>query len=82
MVPRAQTRWFDALLPYKASEAIFSLVFPLFLLSVFQVNVGTLGLLTALVSLTFVPGSILWGYLSDRLHRRRLFLVWGCITFM
>jgi MFS family permease len=79
MLPQAKIRWFYALLPYKASEAIFSLAFPLFLLSVLQVNVGTLGLLTALVSLTSVPGSILWGYLSDRLHRRRIFLVWGCI---
>jgi MFS family permease len=79
MIPRAHIRWFYALLPYKASEAIFSLVFPLFLLSVFRVDLGTLGLLTALVSLTSVPGSILWGYLSDRLRRRRIFLVWGCI---
>lgn len=79
MLPRTKIRWFYALLPYRASEAIFSLAFPLFLLSVLQANVATVGLLTALVSLTSVPGSMLWGYLSDRLHKRRVFLVWGCI---
>ena len=79
MLPRTKTRWFYALLPYRASEAIFSLAFPLFLLSALQANVATVGLLTAMVSLTSVPGSMLWGYLSDRLHKRRVFLVWGCI---
>lgn len=59
MFPWANTRWFYALLPYRASEAIFSLVFPLFLLSVLRVNVGTVGLLTALVSLVRMLASTL-----------------------
>ena len=76
---RIKTRWFYALMPYKASEAIFSLLFPLFLLEGLQAHVGTVGLLTAFISLTSVPGAMLWGTLSDHRHKRRLFLVLGCV---
>ncbi|GIX46984.1 MAG: hypothetical protein KatS3mg131_1195 [Candidatus Tectimicrobiota bacterium] len=71
--------WFYALAPYKASEAIFSLLFPLYLLNVFHLQAGPVGLLTALISLTSVPGSVLWGHWSDRLQVRRPFLIVGCV---
>jgi MFS family permease len=81
MTPSApiETRWFYALMPSRASEAIFSLLFPLFLLDVLHAHVGTVGLFTGLISLTAVPGAILWGSLSDRLYKRREFLILGYI---
>jgi MFS family permease len=75
---RIKTRWFYALAPYKAADGVFSLLFPLFLLNVLDMQVGTVGVLTALVSLTAVSGSMFWGYLSDRRHLRRPLLVLGC----
>lgn len=74
-----ETHWFYAMMPYRAGEAIFSLLFLLFLLDVLHAHVGTVGLLTGLISLTAVPGSILWGYLSDHLHKRREILILGYI---
>ena len=75
---RIKTRWFYALAPYKAADGVFSLLFPLFLMNVLDMRVGTVGVLTALVSLTAVSGSMFWGYLSDRRHLRRPLLVLGC----
>jgi MFS family permease len=71
--------WFQAFIPYKVSEAIFSLLFPLYLVNVLDLQVGTVGLLTALISLTAVPGSMLWGYLSDQRKQRRAYVVLGCV---
>ncbi len=77
--PERRFHWFYALAPYKAGEAIFSILFPLYLLNVQQASLSTVGLLTACVSLTSVPGSVLWGYLSDRWHVRRPYMVLGCV---
>lgn len=75
---RAKTRWFYALMPYKGCEGIFALIFPLFLFNVLHVPVSTVGVLSALVSLGAVSGSVFWGYVSDHYHTRRTFIVMGC----
>jgi MFS family permease len=71
-------RWYYALAPAKASEGLFSILFPLFLYDGLHLQIGAVGALTALISLMAVPGSMLWGALSDRQRRRRLYLVLGC----
>jgi MFS family permease len=75
---RVKTRWFYALMPYKGCEGIFALIFPLFLFNVLHVPISTVGVLSALVSLGAVSGSVLWGYVSDHYHTRRAFIVMGC----
>jgi len=75
---RVKTRWFYALMPYKGCEGIFALIFPLFLFNVLHMPVSTVGVLSALVSLGAVSGSIFWGYVSDHYHTRRAFIVMGC----
>ncbi|GIX47245.1 MAG: hypothetical protein KatS3mg131_1456 [Candidatus Tectimicrobiota bacterium] len=76
---RVKTRWFAALALYKGAEAVFSLLFPLFVLNGLRLPVGMVGLLTGLISFSAVPGAMLWGALSDRWHRRRPLLVLGCL---
>ena len=75
---RIKTRWFYTLMPYKGCEGIFALIFPLFLFNVLHVPVSTVGVLSALISLGAVSGSVFWGYVSDYYHTRRAFIVTGC----
>ncbi len=76
---RVKTRWFYALWPFKAGDATFSILLPLFLATVMQADVGIVGLLTTCSSLAAVIGSMFWGYLTDRHHRRRRYIVLGCV---
>lgn len=76
---RIKTRWFYALVPYRASEAVFSQLFPLFVRQGLEYQAGIVGVLTALISLMAVPGSMIWGALSDQHRQRRLFLLLGCL---
>ena len=52
-----------------------SVLIPLMLSRVLGRSVGTLGILTGLASLVGVVGSLLWGRLSDAVHRRKPFVV-------
>jgi len=52
-----------------------SVLIPLMLAQVLDRSVGTLGLLSTLVSLVGVIGSLIWGRLSDAAHRRKPFVV-------
>jgi len=52
-----------------------SVLIPLMLSRVLGRSVGTLGILSGLVSLVGVAGSLLWGRLSDASHRRKPFVV-------
>ena len=70
--------WFFALTPYRACEGIFSLIFPLYLFNILRLPASSVGLLVGLVSFGAVAGSIFWGYVSDRYHTRRAFMVMGC----
>jgi MFS family permease len=44
-------------------------------------SIFDVGLVVFFTSLTAVPGAILWGKLSDRLHRRRPFVLIGLVSF-
>jgi len=52
-----------------------SILIPLMLSQVLDRSVGALGLLSTLVSLVGVIGSLLWGRLSDAAHRRKPFVL-------
>ncbi|GAB4535862.1 MAG: MFS transporter [Anaerolineae bacterium] len=54
---------------------------PLFVVQVIGGSVADVGRLTSLTALAGVPGSIGWGNLSDRLGRRRPFLLLGFLGF-
>lgn len=52
-----------------------SILIPLMLAEVLGRSVRDLGILSSLVSLVGVVGSLVWGRLSDAAHRRKLFVV-------
>jgi MFS family permease len=74
-----QSRWYYALIPHRAGEGILSIVFPLFLLHIIQVQVGTVGVLSGLISCTAMVGAMFWGYMSDRYRLHRSIMVLGCL---
>jgi DHA1 family tetracycline resistance protein-like MFS transporter len=52
-----------------------SVLIPLAVAEVYGRSVGAVGLLASLVSLVGVAGSLVWGRLSDRAHRRKPFMI-------
>jgi len=52
-----------------------SILIPLMIAQVLRRSVGDVGLLSSLVSLVGVIGSLVWGRLSDAAHRRKPFVV-------
>jgi MFS family permease len=54
---------------------------PLFVVQVVGGTVADVGYVTALSGLVGVPGSIFWGNLSCKMHRRRPFLLLGFAGF-
>lgn len=67
--------WFRAVLLANLVLGTSSVLVPLMLSRVLDRSVGALGVLSGLVSLMGVGGSLLWGRLSDRAHRRKPFVV-------
>ena len=70
---RHETKWFYALAPDKAGDAIFSQLFPLFLHIGLDLHVGAVGLLTAVVSLLLRS---LYFCISSYTCLPRIFLLW------
>jgi MFS family permease len=68
-------RWFGAVTLANVVLGTSSVLVPLMLSRVLDRSVGTLGILSGLVSLVGVGGSLLWGRLSDASHRRKPFVV-------
>jgi MFS family permease len=68
-------RWFCAVALANLVLGTSSVLIPLMLSRVLDRSVGTLGVLSGLVSLMGVVGSLLWGRLSDAAHRRKPFVV-------
>jgi len=71
----AGERWFCAVALANLVLGTSSVLVPLMLSRVLERGVGTLGILSGLVSLVGVAGSLLWGRLSDAAHRRKPFVV-------
>ena len=68
-------RWFYPFVLAFIASGGASLLLPLFAASVLHGTVGQIGLMASLASLAGVPFSILWGRLSDRLERRKPFVL-------
>jgi len=68
-------RWFYAFVVAFIAAGSASLLLPLFAATVLQGSVGQIGLMASLASLAGVPFSILWGRWSDRLARRKPFVI-------
>lgn len=73
--------WFYAFIPHKLGSGLTNTLLPIFLVQVLGGTVADVGQVTSLTALVSVPASILWGNLSDRLGRRRPFLLLGFLGF-
>jgi len=76
---RLKTRWYYAFVFYKLSEGLSSLLIPFFVKDVLKGELGTIGMVLSLTSVAAVPASILWGTLSDRLHKRKGLIIFGFV---
>ena len=73
--------WVYAFIPHKLGSGLTVTLLPLFVVQVVGGSVADVGQVVSLTALASVPGSILWGNLSDRLGRRRPFLMLGFLGF-
>ncbi|MFC2095694.1 MFS transporter [Candidatus Bipolaricaulota bacterium] len=70
-------RWYIAVGLANLVLGTSSVLIPLSIARVFGHSVGSVGVLTSLVSLAGVLGSLVWGRLSDAAHRRKPFVILG-----
>jgi len=73
--------WFYAFIPFRLGSGLTGTLLPLFVVQVLGGSVADVGLVTSLAALVSVPASIWWGNLSDRLRRRRPFILLGFLGF-
>jgi DHA1 family multidrug resistance protein-like MFS transporter len=73
--------WFYAVIPYRLGVGLTATLLPLFVVQVVGGSVVDVGYVAALGPLVGVPASVMWGNVSDRLHRRRPFLILGFLGF-
>lgn len=67
--------WYSATGLANITMGTSSILIPLMIAQVLHYSVADLGVLSSLVSLVGVIGSLIWGRLSDAVHRRKLFIV-------
>jgi MFS family permease len=72
-------RWFYSYLPNNVSGGGTQPLIPIFVTEGLGGSVAQVGIVTAASSAASVPSSIAWGEASDRLRRRRLFIMLGFI---
>ncbi len=70
-------RWYIAVGLANLVLGTSSVLIPLSVAKIFGHSVGSLGVLVSLVSLAGVLGSLVWGRLSDAVHRRKPFIIMG-----
>jgi len=70
-------RWFHGVLLANMAQGGSSLLIPLFAAGVLGATVAEVGWITGLASLVAVPAGLLWGRLSDRMGRRKPFVLIG-----
>ncbi len=73
--------WFYSIVPQKLGEGATSALMPLFIAQVLRGNVADVGEISAAAALAGVPGSIFWGNASDKVRRRKPFLLLGFLGF-
>jgi MFS family permease len=75
----AKEKWYYSFLPYNISGGSTSPLIPLFVTNGLKGTVADVGLITAVTSMAAVPANIIWGNLSDTLHRRKPFILMGFV---
>ncbi len=79
--PAPTPRWFYAFVPVNIANGATAPLIPLYMVLSLHATVLDVGLVFFFTSLAAVPGAVLWGRLSDRLQRRRAFVVMGLASF-
>jgi Arabinose efflux permease len=77
-VPR--DKWFLAYLPVNSANGLVSPLAPLFITEILLGGVVEYSLFTIVSSISTIIGLFLWGYLSDKLKKRKIFVVLGFIS--
>lgn len=72
------SRWFYCYLPHGMAGGATSTLIPLFAYALGG-SLADIGIIAAATSIASVPAFVLWGALSDRLGRRKLFLLVGFV---
>lgn len=72
-----RTGWFYSFFLANVTNGGTAPLIPLFLVVAFSGSLFQVGLVTAVTSIASIPAFIIWGNLSDHLHRRKLFIVEG-----
>ena len=72
-----RTGWFYSFLLANMTNGGTAPLIPLFLVVAFSGTLLQVGVITAATSVASIPAFIIWGNLSDHLHRRKLFIVEG-----
>jgi MFS family permease len=67
--------WLLAFAPINAATAGFGVVLPLLILIPLHGNWADVAVAATIYNTALILSSVVWGHLSDRYHRRRLFLV-------
>ncbi len=73
--------WFYSIVPQKLGEGATSTLIPLFIAQVLGGGVADVGEVSAAAALAAVPGSVFWGNASDKVKRRKPFLLLGFLGF-
>jgi MFS family permease len=77
----AVPRWFYAFVPVNIANGATSPLIPLYMVLALHASVLEVGLVFFFTSLAAVPGCVFWGRISDRLRRRRAFVLVGLASF-
>lgn len=72
----ASDKWYYCYLPNGIANGATSLLIPLFAKDL-GASVGQVGLIAAVSSIASIPAFMLWGHLSDRMRKRKLFILIG-----
>jgi len=77
----ATWRWFYSVVPQRIATGSTLSLPPLFITEVLGGTVAQVGLITALGSAVGAPAALAWGWLSDRVGPRKLYLTLGFLGF-
>lgn len=77
----ATWRWFYSVIPHRIATGSTLSLPPLFITEVLGGTVAQVGLITALGSAVSAPAALVWGWLSDRVGPRKLYLTLGFLGF-
>jgi len=76
---RAETTWFISFIFANAAQAAISPLTPLFILNL-KGTIVDVGFVSAAYNLMVIPASVFWGRLSDKMGRRKIFILIGMLS--